>query len=239
MNDTELDEMLNRWDAPPVRPELRQAVRAGFVPRRKWFMPGAWKGLFAGVAVGAVVCLVLITQAFPQSFPLFSSGYRPGATYFLEYEMVRYANSGSPTIDVHITSLRNGGHELIVSMNSHPAKAQDTLVGIGGALSVLLYKFAPSLPFPRASTGQAAWVKAKVDMGCANEGVIGHETILGHATTIVQSSSPGQGRSTAWLAPDMECYPLKLVNEVQRPDGTFYVSLKKLPIKVVMPQPAH
>ena len=248
MNDTELDEMLNQWDTPPLRAELREVMRAGFTaarPRKKagsrWFsafIPGAGKGLLAGVAVGAVACLLLISQAFPQSLTLFSSGYRAGATYFLEYEFVRYADNGSPTVDVQITSLRNGGNELIVAMHSHPPKAQDTLVGIGGAFTLLLYRFAPSLAFHRASTDQAAWVKEKVAMGCAKEGVIGHETILGHATAVVLSSSP-EGRGTSWLAPDMECYPLKLTNEIQRPDGTFYVSLRKLPITVVMPQSPH
>ena len=30
MNDTELDEMLNKWEAPPVPASLRANVRAGF-----------------------------------------------------------------------------------------------------------------------------------------------------------------------------------------------------------------
>ena len=65
MNDTELDEMLDKWQAPPVPASLRENVRAGFSAtlekkplrdrRTRWitkWLPGARKSMLAGAALG-------------------------------------------------------------------------------------------------------------------------------------------------------------------------------------------
>ena len=51
MNDTELDDMLNKWEAPTPRAEMRERVKAGIVAtpkreKRRFFAPVGWKGLF-------------------------------------------------------------------------------------------------------------------------------------------------------------------------------------------------
>lgn len=67
MNDTELDEMLNQWDAPGAPASLRGRVQAGVAPKpRRWFvrLPHVgWKGLFAGAALAGAMCLFLVVEA--------------------------------------------------------------------------------------------------------------------------------------------------------------------------------
>ena len=42
MNDTELDEMLDQWAAPPAPASLREKVRAGFGAGHRSCLPGCW-----------------------------------------------------------------------------------------------------------------------------------------------------------------------------------------------------
>jgi hypothetical protein len=99
MTDTELDEILNRWDAPEAPASLRRRVQAGLTPgSRRWFAstPIGWNGLFAGTTAGVILFLLVIAQALPQSL-----GLRTG--YIIESETVRFAADGSHGLGGHST----------------------------------------------------------------------------------------------------------------------------------------
>ncbi len=99
MNDIELDEMLNQWGVPPVRAELRERVRAGFVaaPKRRYFPSIGWKGLFAGFAAAAVLFLVVTAQAFPDFLGTQSPALR--RTYVAMSNVTAYAQDGSSRLE--------------------------------------------------------------------------------------------------------------------------------------------
>ncbi len=169
MNDTELDEMLNQWEVPPVRPVLQQSVRARFAAIRKpkadvgvlarWiarFVPGAGKGLFAAAVVGAIVCLFVVTQAFPQALRLGSFGFR--IPYTVEYDLVKYATDGSLSFESHITEFKNGGDLIILwKTDSNQPFPEFDPGSHEFPVRMVLLQVAPSLVIPRESGDRAAW----------------------------------------------------------------------------------
>ena len=68
---------------------------------------------------------------------------------------------------------------------------------------------------------------------CVQGKVVGVETILGHATTAVQTNTR-PNRLTMWLAPDLGCFALRIDSEIARPDGSFRVWQTKRAIKITM-----
>jgi hypothetical protein len=124
MNDTELDEMLDRWSAPPAPATLRESVRAGFAAElEQRTKPGVlpqWIGAFARrsllaaaiLGTGAFVLLV-VTQAFSQTPP----GRIP---YTVDSELVRYAEDGPSAVEMYITSYANDGENEVLLSRSLP-----------------------------------------------------------------------------------------------------------------------
>lgn len=233
MNDNELDEMMDQWKAPQASDGLRRNVRnacaAAQPPKKRWFrsiMPVAGRGLFAGVAVGAAMCLLLITQAFPQTPPA-------GNAYLVQYEWTRYGDNGAKTSDAQIKAFNYNGHEFVIGMSDPENSLHSMLFHIHGAIFMMAVHLAPSLMLAERSPEREAWVKSKVSTGCAGDTVVGHETVAGHPSTIVQSSE-GRHRTTAWLAPDMGCYTLKVMNEDQLADGSYRLRSLKRPVSVTL-----
>ena len=126
MNDTELDEMLGTWTAPPVPASLRRSVRAGFAAGRKpKTSPGAlvrWrKRLIAGAVLGAVAFVFIATQALPQMSPA-------RIPYTVDSEFIRYADDGSSSIEMYSTSYGIDGREFLLS-RSIPGRPFGTAIG--------------------------------------------------------------------------------------------------------------
>jgi hypothetical protein len=140
MNDTELDEMLDQWSAPPPSASLRANVRAGFASRQaqdkrpgmlvRWsagciraFAPGARKILFAMATLAVVTLVVTLvgTPALPQTSPV-------RIPYSVDSEFVRYADDGSRSVEMHSTSYTQNGAETLLS-RSIPGLGFETALG--------------------------------------------------------------------------------------------------------------
>jgi hypothetical protein len=138
MNDTELDELLNTWSAPPAPASLRESVRVGFVANLKrktspgkwrWiatFVPSARKSLLAGsiLAVGAFFFVVAL--ALSQTHRIVAPP--AGVPYIVDSEFVRYSDDGSPSVVMYTTSYSLDEHEILLS-RSLPGYPFGTAIG--------------------------------------------------------------------------------------------------------------
>jgi hypothetical protein len=246
--DPELKSLCAEWLAPEPTVDLRSRVLTAFdrefgvrnPGRRRWsgaLVPETWKGMLAGFVFGAVVCCLVIGQAFPQSLSLFS-GFR--IPYVVEWEFFAYTSDGSPGFEAHFSGFKNGGDEIILSGTVKGLSAfQNTVRGIWDSGRTLLIQVAPSLMLPQQSSESVAWNRAYVRNGCLGHGpetgetVIGHEIILGHSTTIVLFTQAKE-RTTQWLAPDLGCFALKQITEELRSDGSYLVLRRVQALKVTV-----
>jgi len=269
VNDTELDEMLDRWQAPPVPASLRENVRAGFVasleqkPLRDrrarshtaW-LPGLRKSLFAGAALGAGLLLLIVTQALPQTPPPVN------LPYTVDSEFVRYADDGSKSVEMYLTSYtgQNGGEVLI--SRSIPNHLFGTALGrtldatlpawqrlilpltvTSAELEKIKKSRPPSIGF---ITGCADWTclllnryffrKPPTGTGneCVEGTVVGRETILNYSTTAVELRGWDRRKTTLWTAPDLGCFALRITSEAQRSDGSFHLENVKQALRVTL-----
>jgi len=233
MNDTELDDMLNQWDAPPVPASLREKVRAGLAlrksPGKRWFTLPSWhigKGLFAGVAAGAALFLVVMAQAFPQSFV--SSSPVLGYPFYVRSNVTEYAADGSSRIGANLSSYSYKGTE-IVFMETHPGNPlQEWIKTFHNGMHYVLLRWVPGLVMPE-SAAKDAWFSAYVQAACVGKGenAVGQETILKHATTAVQHVDPDGWRGTEWRAPDLGCFALRTRSEEPLPGGGYRVTRQR------------
>jgi len=234
MNDTELDEMLNRWDVKDANASIREKVRVRFRAEQaqrtnrsglRWiviFLRGSGKGLAAGV-VAAGVFLLIVILTFPE--PLKSSQPPFRIPWFVEYDAVRYGNDGLPRSKETIMSFSRDGKEVILI---------DSDSSIMNAVRGGLLRLAPTLIIPSESSEDAAHLRALIRNSCATGLVIAYETILNHLTTVVQNTSPDHTRTTQWLAPDLECFALRLTSEERKSDGTFRLVLRRQASKIIL-----
>jgi len=243
MTDNELDEMLNQWKAPAVRESLREDLRGRFAAgpvranRSRWWrrmldaMPRTRIRRVAVVAVGAAAALFAIMQVSPQTVRLASNGFR--IPYYVEYEFERYADDGSAPHQTRITSFPYGGGEIIMSVTESGDSFLNSVRTILSSIRRQAILAMPSLALPKEPPmAEPDWFAGFVKSGCASGGtVVGHETIAGHETTVIQSGSPGT-RVMIWLAPDLACHALKLTDEVREPNGRYRLKLRKEAIKV-------
>lgn len=235
MNDTELDEMLNQWDAPTVNKSLREKVRAGFGalrerPRKRWFAWPSWhigKGLLAGMAAAGVFFLVVIAQAFPQSFGFGGASPALGFPYFVQSQVTVYAEDGSSRIDAIVRSYSYKGMEIVLDEKHPDNPIQEFIKNFHNGVHYTLLRYVPGLVLPESSA-KDAWFGAYVKSGCVDKGdvAVGHETILGHATTLIQQTYP-DGRWTAWRAPDLGCFTLRTRMEEPLPVGGYRVTRQR------------
>src|SRR4051794_28572195 len=104
-SDNDLDSLLKTWTVPAAPDSLdsrmRQAYRNRPRPRSApWRLslpprlsPAA--GLFTGIAAGAVVFLLVLAQAFPQSIAALADGASP---FTVDSEELEYQPDGSSKI---------------------------------------------------------------------------------------------------------------------------------------------
>jgi hypothetical protein len=269
VNDTELDEMLDKWQAPPVPASLRENVRAGFSAtlqqkplrdrRTRWitkWLLGARKGMFVGAALSAGLLLLIVTQALPQTPPPVN------IPYTVDSEFVRYADDGSPSVEMYLTSYTNqNGAEALVSRSlpNHPfgtalGRTLDATLPAWQRLilpltitSAELEKIKKSRP-PSIGfiTGCADWTclllnryffrKAATGGGneCVEGNMVGSERILNYPTTAVELREWDRSKTTLWMAPDLGCFALRITSEAQRPDGSFQLVKAKQALKVTL-----
>lgn len=239
MNDSELDEMLDRWKTPAMQDSVRESLRAGFAaaPRRgKRFgwAPKIRIRRVAFAAIGAAALLFTIVQVSPQTVRMAPpSGYR--IPYYVEFEFERHADNGSAPYQSRITSFPYAGHEIVMSVTESGDSLLKAFRGIASSIRRQFILAVPSFVLPKEPPmTRPDWFPGFVKSGCSNgQTVVGHETIAGYQTTVVQSGSPGY-RTETWLAPDLECFALKLTDEVQKPNGGYWLRIRKEAVKVTM-----
>ena len=259
MNDTELDEILNSWSAPPAPASLREGVRAGFAAGlgqetspgvRHWtaaFVPSVSKSLVAGAILAVGTLLLVVAQAFPQMFSLGSPPVK------IPYTVA--------SIEMYSTSYSLNGHEILLS-RSLPGNLLGTAIGrtLDATLPVM-YRLMSRLTVDgelsekvRRAAAQAVTVitggdektglvlahygfaRAAPSAGCLAGPIVGRETILNYPTVAVQrdDGGPQSPRMTLWTSPDLGCFALRITIEERQPDGTFRLVSKKQALKVTM-----
>lgn len=245
MNDDELNEMLNQWDAPSAPPTLRQKVRAGFRERVSRAIPVVPRPRFPRVRfafglAAATVTLLAATAAFPQVARISWSKPVP---YSVDSEFVTFRGDREPHPFLMLTSYSDKGKEIVLtwSMPDHPFVAP-------------VHRFLGQLiSFVHGSPRETEDVTATVgcdhacfDMvsepigpaaqllgnGCVTGTVVGHETILGHAAVGVQRPLQSGGRGTFWLAPDLGCHSLRTSLEWPTKDGQYRLSAEKRALRI-------
>jgi hypothetical protein len=254
MNDTELDDLLDSWTAPPIPASLRESVHAEFAARHERTRvrePRARKRRFAAAILCAAALLLVVAQAHP--------GAPVRAPYIVDSEFVRYANDGSSSIDMYTKSYELNGAEILKSRSiagdpfgSMLGRALDTTLPIWSRLMARLTVDAPTLERVRqaahrsvgAITGCAASClvlehygfarAAVVDRGtaCLDGTIVDHQTILNYPTTGVQPRMGGSMRMTWWMSPELGCFALRITTEEKQPDGTWRLVREKRALRV-------
>jgi hypothetical protein len=221
MEDTELDELLDRWDVPPAPVELREKVRRAFPTRRKRrYFSFNLKPMFAGTAIGVGLgTLLLITQAFPQTLQFASPLFR--IPFTVESEFVNYDEHGTGKVDIYSTTYTENGREILLSSSMPGQPVVTAIRRILEATGFVWYQIAGD---KKAWPGWADWVRS----GCVLRGqaVVERTTILGYATVAVQGPDL-ERRATFWYAPDLDCFALKIRFEERQKDGSYRIVSEK------------
>ena len=237
MNDNELDEMLNRWDVPPASPSLRRRVQAGLYKPRPWYsaLGGVgWKGMFAGLAAGAAMFLVVVGVASPQSIGRLSAPI----PYTVDLEYISHNEDGSSVVTEHATTFLRDGHEWILTASFPNSALQTAHLQFASSLHLMLYSLARTFMDTGAVQAIENANAQRIQRGCmwwgdkaSHDKLIGHEAILNHETSIIQSTE-GDWRDTKWLAPDLGCMTLKTADEQLGSDGRYRLKFERRPLKV-------
>jgi hypothetical protein len=260
MNDTELDELLDKWSAPVAPESLREGVTAGFRPQpeRRKFRWSWGKSLMA--AAMAAMLLVIVTQAVPQTLP--PEVHHP---YVVLSEFSRYAKDGSAEVKMYSTSYNDEyGREIILARHLADNPVGDvvarTLDALADATAPIRFRLARLSPqgaemlarqaaigsIPSVNTecaektcmhGTAHYFLPKAaanpGIGCVDGPVVDRETILDYPTVAIQLPLDGNRvRRTVWMAPALGCFALKVSTERQREDGSFRLVSGKQAVKV-------
>jgi len=258
MNDTELDELLNKWSAPAAPESLRERVTAGFRPaaERRKFRWSWGKSLMAAVVVAML--LVIVTQAVPQTVP---EVHRP---YVVLSEFSRYAKDGSAEVQMYSTSYNDEyGREIMVARHLADNPIHDvlarTLDAVSEATAPVRFRLARLSPQGAEALDRRAAIRpgplvntecaektcitgvghfglqgaGNPAMGCVNGPVVDRETILDYPTVATQLPLDGNRvRRTLWMAPALGCFALKVAVERQMSDGSFRLMSGKQAVKV-------
>jgi hypothetical protein len=257
MNDTELDDLLDLWVAPPPPASVREGVRAGFSaghertrvgrPRPRW-------RLLAGAILGTAALLLVVAQA------------RPGAPvripYIVDSEFLRYANDGSYRIEMYTQSYELNGAEILKSRTISGGPFGTLLGRVFDATLPVWYRLTArfaidgrTLDALREHAAHAIGVIggcaasclvlehfyfARAGSGagsaCMQGDVAGHDTLLGFPVTAVRPPWGSGERMTLWMAPDLGCFALRITLEAKRPDGTFRLVSERRALQVKLTQ---
>jgi len=239
MTDNELDEMLDCWRTPALRESLTDEVRAGFaqiakpVPQRRR-LPRIRFGRLAIATVAAATFLFAIVQVSPRTVRTASPGFR--IPFYVESTFERFGDDGSLEYRSRMTAFPYGGIDFnmsVVEESGNPIRS--VFQGIASAIRNQFVLAMPSLVLPKQPPmAEPAWFAGFVRSGCTQgRTVVGHETIAGYATTILQSETP-RGRLRVWMAPDLACYSLRLTDEFEEADGSYRLRLRKNAVTVTM-----
>jgi hypothetical protein len=202
-------------------------------------------GLFAGITAGALVFLLAIVEAFPQSLARVAGATSP---YTVDNELIEYKADGSSVIREYFTSA--GGLVLSTEFPGDPLGTAGQRILDG--LNLVLYWAATPVRERHVALKQASInaLEAKdpelAKRIAEREGTcmpgtpwtaVGSETILNYATTGIQKVWMEDGkpvRLTEWSAPDLHCLTLKSTTEKTFDDGTLRLAFERRALKVTV-----
>jgi hypothetical protein len=175
------------------------------------------KGLFAGLAAGAAMCLFGMSIAFPQV--LAPSGVR----FNLISESGVYNDDGTFTVQEERVSTAVHGKEIILKRNI----PDNEFMSLHMRFFDMIHRWLGMDDGP-ASTAS--------DCSVAGAAVAGHETLLGHQTTVLQYPADMQehSRYREWRAPDLDCIVMKWIVEKPTANGGFRIASERRPLTVRM-----
>ena len=247
MNDTELDELLNIWKAPPPRESLREGVRVGIEAKhreRKLFT--GWRLLSGAAAVVVVAVMLANTKAFPEKVS--------PPPYTVDSQIIRYVGwslDASGPESALVTSYNDAGSEVFLSWSSpdHPLEAAfwEAMSGVVGGVGRITRRLsltpdqiarreARAVVHPTVGQSWDVGERAMlVSSGCRVQGkVVGEEVILNYPTKAVQHDIGGGRVMTLWMAPDLSCFALRAMIEALQPDGSRTLVSEKKALKVTV-----
>jgi hypothetical protein len=253
MNDTELDEMLDKWEAPPAPASLRTKVQAGFSPvrPRREAPGGLWhwvtsftprKAVLGGIALVAGALLCVVTLALSQTLTL------SPPPYTVESKCVRFADERGHAAEMILTSYNDKGSEIVLS-RSLPGNLFGTVATrVTDAASSLITRFTWPLFKPKqleiiktqsgVSVGFQDWYLGSaaeiLEHGCVNGPVVGQEKILNYPTTAIEYRHDDHFKFTVWRAPGLGCFALRVTDEERQDDGTYRLVREKRALHVTL-----
>jgi hypothetical protein len=246
MNDHDLDELLDCWTAPSPPPLLRDRLRDEFRARQPQSRHRRWLAI---TLLAAAVLFALIGSAVSQTpSPI-------PAPWTADSEFIRFAPNGSSVLEMTAASYSLNGNEIVWSrsaprnpMSTALFRAADAaLPALGRAM--LRVSSGQTVPRPDnsrvfgyvTSCGGGALTRClqiehyfflRKPNTCIDGSVVGHQTILNHATIGVVARMGGSLRETFWLAPDLGCFALKIDTENRLPDGSFHLVEEKRVVRI-------
>jgi hypothetical protein len=246
MTDQELDLLLAAWKIAGPSDKLRERAIAGFEAKERRHWPRLGRSLVW--ATGAAVVLVCL-GAFAQTL-------RPSQVPFVvEAEFTTYSPDGAVRTRLHTRSVSENTRERMLSLTIDGDAYGTFLLNAKEAGHSLLQRVnrlarslvvGPQEADPTRADARIAvcgdpscrtlgdWTMQVDRSTCRNDLFAGEETILNHTTVALQRESPGGLRLTTWLAPDLGCFPLRVLIEQRNPSGSFNVRERREPLKITM-----
>lgn len=266
--DEDLNCLLQGWTVPPCPDSLEGRLRSAYRDRTRarsahWFRyaPGVWArwasglapaaGTFPGIVAGAVIFLLVMAEAFPQSLAGLSGATSP---ITVDYEEIEYKADGSSAIRELFTS---AGAGLVLSREFPGDPVRTAEHRILDPLNLILYWVATPVREREVARAEARidalWTKnpglmakrmAEWDRTCVPGSpwtAVGDGTMLNYATKGIQKVWMEEGkpvRLTEWSAPDLHCVTLKSTTEQTSEDGRLRLAFERRALKVTMNAPA-
>jgi hypothetical protein len=263
-SDEDLNCLLKAWTVPPSPDSLEGRLRSAYRDRTKartphWFRyaPGSWARWVSRVApaagmfaAGAVMFLLVMAVAFPQSLVGLSGTTFPAT---VDYEEIEYRADGSSAIRELFTS---AGRGLVLSREFPGDPLRTAEQSVLDPLNLILYWIATPVREQQVARAVArinaleaknpdfARRNAERERTCMLGDpwtAAGDETILNYATKGIQKVWMEEGkpvRLTEWSAPDLHCVTLKSTTEKTFADGRLRLAFERRALKLTMNAPA-
>lgn len=246
MTDQELDRLLAAWRIADPSSKLRERAMAGFRAKQRRHWPRFRRSLvWVAGAAGVLVCLGAFAQALrPSQVP-----------FVVESELTTYSPDGAVRTRLLTRSVTENAWERMLSvtidgdasgtllLNAKEAgrSALQSVNRLARSLMAAPEKTDPSRTDARIAVCSDAscrtlgdWTMQVDRFTCRNDLFVGEEMIFHHKTVALQYENPGGLRLTAWLAPDLGCFPLHVLIEQRNRGGSFNVMERREPLRITM-----